>query len=1096
MSLNPKVSVFSALARILVYTFIGLFRERGQFGQSSPSLIRYVTVCAGLMLAIAWLPLSASGQTGSIAGTVTDAQNGEPLPGVNVIVIGLDQQGIGAATDEDGQYTISAVPTGEHTVEARFVGYEVTSRQVTVERGQTVGLNFQLNRQLLNLDEVVVTGVGEATSRRRIGINVESVNSQSLLEVPAPDIGSALAGKIAGANITQSSGQPGVAPSITLRGINTLGQTTPMVLVDGVEISTANSFAGTDINVSSRLSDFDFSDAKRVEVVKGAASSTIYGAQGANGVIQIFTKTGNPDETRISFSSSLQWSEHLGDVEKAENHFFQTEDDGTIAGLTRDSETGQWTVPNVDIGPETENGNPFVEDTFDPISAVLQSSLTQQYDLSVSGGVDGFTYYLSGNRLDQEGVQRATSQERNSVRANFSADVLEDLRIDVRTNFLDVQGESTESGNTDDASPIATALFTPQFVNLEQPDANGNIVAVPVNQDTQENPLFIFEHVAKNTETTRFITGINVEYTPLEWLELHYDAGVDHFRYEFDEIQDNVSDNPIATLDPLEGFRQRLAEKATNVTSTLTTFLRVGLTENLSSSTQLAFDLRRRTLDRTDSRGQGLPPSGSQTLRAASDPSVDQFVSEFNTYGFLINEKLEYREQLGVTFGGRFDYSSAFGEGQDASFFPRGDVFVRLSEFDFWNSLPRAMSELKLRAAYGAAGIQPGAFDRILTLGQGQIGGSGTLLPRNTLPNRELTVEESQEFEVGLDADVQGGDRLFPIIKTSVTYWDRTTDNVIQELATAPSTGAASRLDNGLSIEASGFDVSLDAVALKTSGFQWDMGVNFGKATSKVGSISNGEDIILQEQFLLREGEEVGSHFGQKGVRSLNERVVPGNPDSDLILDANGDGQVTEADGNFVFVDGKVVDADSRSVVFRPYKEKLGDASPDFTVSFLNDFDFGGLVSLGFQIDWIQGPDIYNQTKQWLYRDNLHADFDQEVTIGENRGAFVTYYRSIYNTNDNNEFFVEDGSFVRLREAHLNFNLVPLLKSIGVGVGLEQHVRTFQLRLTGRNLLTLTDYTGFDPEVSANGADSRVRGLDDFTFPNFRTFTFGMNVQF
>jgi TonB-linked SusC/RagA family outer membrane protein len=1067
--------------------------EGGRPQQLRSLLVTLLGACLGAVLASA--PVTSLGQTGTIAGTVTEEGTGQPLPGVNVIVVGLEAEGLGAATNAEGAYTIDDVPAGEQTVEARFVGYQQAEKEVAVRAGQTVTIDFELRPDLLNLDEVVVTGVGEATSKKRIGINVESVDSQELLEVPAPDIGSALNGKIAGANITQSSGQPGTAPNITLRGINTLGRTTPMVLVDGIEMSTANSFAGTSVNFSSRLSDFDFSDVERVEVVKGAASATIYGAQGANGVIQLFTDTGHAGETEVSFSSSLRWNEHLGDVEKADNHFFTTNDDGTIEGLTRDPETGQWSIPNVEIAPNTRNDNPFAEETFNAVDAVLERSLTQQYDVSVSGGTEGFTYYLSANRLDQKGVQRATGQERNSVRANFSTEVIDDLNVDVRTNFMDVQGESTESGNND-ASPVATALFQPQFVNLRARDPNGNIIAVPTTGDTQENPLFIFENVSKNTETVRFISGINVTYTPLDWLEVNYDAGVDHFRYEFDEIQDNVSGNPIAILDPLEGFRRRLAEKSTNLTSTLTTFLRFQPLETVSTSTQLAFDLRRRTLDQTDSRGQGLPPFGSGTLRATSDPSVDQFVTEFNTFGFLVNEKLEYDERVGVTFGGRFDYSSAFGEGQDATFFPRGDAYVRLSEFDVWNVVPGFITEFKLRGAYGEAGIQPGPFDRILTLGQDDIGGGTTLVPRNTLPNTALTVEESQEIEVGVDVNFQGGDIFFPAIAASFTYWDRTTDNVIEQLGTAPSTGAASRLDNGLSIGADGFDLSIDAAAVDAGGFQWNTGLNLGKGQSVVDEIATGEDIIIQEQFLLKQGEEVGSHFGQKAVRSLDERVDPNDPDSDLILDLNGDGEVNQEDGDFVFVDGKVVNAKSKKVMFRPFKEKLGDASPDFTLSFINDFSFSDIFNIGVQIDWIQGPDIYNQTKQWLYRDNLHADFDEPVAIGDETGAFVSYYRSIYNTNDNNEFFVEDGSFVRLREASVSLNIVSLLEALNVesrAVGVADNLR---LRFSGRNLLTFTDYSGFDPEVSANGEDSRVRGLDDFTFPNFRTFTFGVSAQF
>ena len=278
-----------------------------------------------------------------------------------------------------------------------------------------------------------------------------------------------------------------------------------------------------------------------------------------------------------------------------------------------------------------------------------------------------------------------------------------------------------------------------------------------------------------------------------------------------------------------------------------------------------------------------------------------------------------------------------------------------------------------------------------------------------------------------------------------------------------------------MDIGSSGFDLSLDALVFHGNNLTWRTSFNFGTTESLVKSTPGGLDIVVQDQYLLREGERVGTHFGNRIIRSLGE------------VDANGDPLLDPA-GNYEIVNGMVVDVDSRAVQFRPTPDRIGSAEPDFTLSFRNDVTLFQNLTMAVQLDWVEGQDIYNRTKQWLYRDLQHEDVAEPVTIGGETGAFAAYYSSLYNTNVQNEFFVEDGSFIRLREVTLSYNFSDLVKI--------PSVQRLQLTASGRNLLTFTDYTGFDPEVSHFGNDSRIRGLDEFTYPNFRTFTLGLNVVF
>ena len=740
-----------------------------------------------------WLPIAASAQDAIISGTITD-ENAVPLPSVNVIIQELT---IGASTDVNGQYTInvpaSLVNNQQVTLKARFLGFVEESLTITLSPGRQTH-NVELAEDLLNLDEVVVTGTGAATSTKRLGINVESVSAERLLTAPAMTIETALQGKIAGSNIQQVSGQPGVAAQITLRGINTLGSTTPMILVDGVEINTDNNYAGFErdginLNVNSRLADIDFNDVERVEVVKGAAAATIYGAQGANGVIQIFTKKGQAGKPRLSITTSLETNEVLGldNVQNAFFHAFPVNEDGTIAGLSRNATTGQWTVPNFDITPNTLINNPYVEPTFNSINTVLRDATTQRFSASLSGGTQDLTYLLSANVQDQEGTQLNTFNVRRSYRANFGITPLENLTLSIRANYVDADNRGTENGDNV-TGPLQNALFARPFINLEELDAEGNTVATLLEGERETNPLFENEVRSKDIDVNRFINSFNANYKPYRWLELDAKLGVDHYRYDYNELQRNFENNPIAALDPAAGFVWRIQDQATNVNAITSAFLRFNIANNVNTTTQIAFDVRRETFDRVNSLGQTLAPfESTTTLRSTSDFSIDQEKIDFNSYGILINEKLEFQEQAGISFGGRFDYSSAFGEGQEPSFFPRGDVYLRLSELDLWNPIGNTISEFKIRAAYGEAGTQPAAYDRIVTLDQTSVGPNGTLIPGNTLNNPLLLVEESREFEVGADVTITPGQTLFSPITLSATYWDRTSENVLEPADLPPS---------------------------------------------------------------------------------------------------------------------------------------------------------------------------------------------------------------------------------------------------------------------------------------------------------------------
>lgn len=1066
-------------------------------------------------------------QEGAISGTITDFRTGEPIPGANIFIQSVQK---GTATDGNGEYTINGIETGIYIITVSFVGYRQFQDQVEIEEGAN-SLNISLEPDFIGLEEVVVTGTGVETVKKKLGIDVSSVSEEELTKVQSYDFSSALTGKIAGANIT-NAGQPGAPATIVLRGINTMGVSRPMILVDGVEIDASTFSAGTANDLSDRLADLDFSNIERVEVVKGAAAATLYGAQGSNGVIQIFTKSGQPGGVRVDASTS--WSfDQLNESRTVDQninfHSFPVDENGNIEGISFDEINGIWTLPSQEPGGVTDNpylgyigsdGEIIPLDIHDNrITRFYETSASQRHGLTISGGSERSTYLVAGNFLDQRGIEPGTGFKRLSVRFNNNTDLTDNFRVALRTNYLNSdQFGVTESGNNVQ-SGLNTLLTTQSFIDVFRRNSNGQFPGKFTAGSVSTNPMFFKDIQSLGTETNRFIGNINLNYQPLRFLELDYKFGLDYYYSQFDRVQENgqgfedpnTGETEIVLLQA-DGFVERVGRTNYTFNSLLDATIRTDFNRDfninipIQSTTLFKFDWRRTDFQSTTAEGTSLPFGiDLKTLNATSNPSVEEFQSEFITFGFLANQKFEYGDLLGISGGIRADKSSAFGEAAEFSYFPRSDFYLRISEFGFWNSLENTISDFKVRAAYGEAGTQPGAYDRFVTLTQGLIGSQGTFTTSSPASNPQLGVEKSKEFEIGGDIAFSFGRRWFQSIGISGTYWDRENNGAIQSIETAPSIGATSILNNAIDLASDGIDLSLDALVYFGDHFNWFASLNFGTSQTTVKNIGNNEDLVLEPsnnfRYLFREGETFGSFFGFKPLDSFDE--IDPTTEERYIAEAEVD--------NYTMVDGAVVNRFNKQIQFRSEQEKIGDPTPDFSLSFRNDFQIKNNLDITFQIDWVQGGNIFNATKWWMFNSGIHEEFEEQVLIdgGETEGgplfdgsgnptptistvngddphAWRAYHAS--KRQSGTPFFVEDGTYVKLREVALSYNLVQLLN--------VPELRSLRLGVSGRNLFTLTGYSGFDPEVSGEDQDVRFRGLDIFTYPNYRTFTFEVSVGF
>ena len=1026
------------------------------------------------VLLLALMSTAAWAQT--VSGTVTD-ENNQPLPGATVIVQGTTN---GTSTDFDGRYQINA--TQGQTLAFSYVGY--ATQQVTVSAA-THDVMLQTDN---TLDEVVVTGTGTATSKRKTAIAVETVNSRDLKRAPAGDISQALIGKIPGARIQSTSGQPGQQQSILLRGINTLSTTQPMILVDGVQINTDNINNGSTGNVSSRLADLDLSDVERVEVIQGAAAGTIYGAQGANGVIQIFTRKGEAGKIKINLKTNVGYSSALrGNFGLTNLHYFETTSEGFLASnamgdkLVPDANSGVWETPIGNVDKNTLVNKPFKETTYDNLDLLLKdNAVTSNSSVSISGGSDKVQFFSSLSHLNQESIING-ALERNNLKLNVTGDLSDKFSARVSSTFISSKNTSGGISNTDNVnSAFSNAILIPQYVNLKNTNSSEKYVAAPTG-DNSINPFYTFQNRTYNSDLIRVIGNINLKYDVSKFLKLDYKYGFDVYENKFKDFIKNQSSVVGTTLDPTTGRLIERPDKGTTQNSLMSAFINLNFEDDfgisnfpLTTTTHLAYDWRREDFSRITVTGTDLPSfSDGFNLQQAGTTNATAYNESIRTYGFLINQKIDYKNYAGISGGLRVDWSSAFGEGSEPFTFPRGDVYVRLDSFINKNWL----NQFKLRAAYGEAGIQPGPFDRVPILTADQIDQIAVLNLPNELQNPALGVQISKEFEFGTDLSLNpSNSNWLSRVDLNATFYSRESEDVIRSLDIAPSGGSAAILTNALSIKTEGLQLGININVVTLENFKWNSTINFGTFESIIDDIANDADIALGNNHVLKEGASVGAFFGRAVLTDLKQTRTDGTR------------YIKDADVNDYEVGprGYVVNKDSKRAFIGDEQILLGDPTPDFTMSFINNFYIYKNLDLSFQLDWVKGNDIYNQTKQWLYRDLIHQDVSVPVTINNVTGAYAAFYTNLYSTNNPNSAFVEDGSFVRLRNLSISYEFGGFFKNLS----------SLRLTFSGDNLITWTNYSGIDPEASSNFNDPTERGLDQYAFPNFKTYSLGVNLSF
>jgi TonB-dependent starch-binding outer membrane protein SusC len=1067
-----------------------------------------------LLLSVTMLSIQGVFAQTPITGKVQDA-SGSPIPGATVSVRG----GTATTTGTDGSFSVK-LPSGKTTIMVSYVGY--ISKTVSVT-GTNADVTLELDNKALS--EVVVTGTGSAVSKKKIAISVESVDIAKQTKVSTGGVLDQLVGQVPGAQISSVGGQPGQAPSIVLRGINTINRSiNPMIILDGVQLGATS------------MNSIDLNTIEKVEIVQGSAGATMYGAQGANGVIQLFSKKGKKGKINIDLSVGSTSTKFLniGDVHKNKFHSYGTNANGEVTGnngtpLIWNSATGLFSD---DLANQFRNGNinynaldplaksekPYDKNLsyYDHYKMFFVTGHNRNGSLSISGGGDKVDFAITGSYNHQESNFKDNGAlDRGNFTTNIGAELFKGLKLRSVTQFI----YDKNTTNWDRAIIYSINNARP-WANFDAKLDNGQYAAfygsgVGVNH---LNPNYYQANSTTNEVTQNLAQSFNLNYKFKKFVELDAKYGINYSKgdnlYSFTNQRSNPNliaiggsaTNPATANYGIYNFGSA-ADGEVNIRKTQTLFQNFISTATINTdfqkdfnlhipirtTTVVAFDLRKSEFKDYYVYGLTEPAFTPFTYANYKTQVIrTDYTEPFNTYGLLANQRIEYGEIAGISAGVRSDYSSAFGKGSSSQTFPRFDGYFRPAQMNFWSKLGKVadvISDWKLRAAYGEAGIQPKAFQRFPSLQTKTLGGAQGLTLPNTLENVDLRVEISKETEFATDITFKlGKGKWFKNLGLTVAKWKRSTDNAIYPVDVAPSLGVGAQVQNAFTISSNGIQAQLNTPVLTTKNINWNFTMNFGTQTSEITKVIGADVVLLSSagstNYILRPGIKIGQLFGYKFLHSVDQKDANGN---EVIAKAN---QVNYE----VASNGFVVDKTSKQPIVDPTRYDFGDPNPKFNMSFINDFSYKEFFTFNMQWDWVYKSHLYNQTKEWMYRDGISGDYEKPITIGGQTGAWTAFYRGVYQAGANNgtkDYFYEDATFLRLRNISVGFDIAKFKAIKGI--------RKCQLVLSGRNLFTKTKYTGFDPEINSgavtgNSGSAWDRGTDHNTMPNLKYMTVGLNI--
>lgn len=1013
---------------------------------------------------------TAQAQSAVVTGKVVNA-TGAPVVGANIFI---RQLSIGTTTNDKGTYSITVpaerTSSQQVVITARFIGFVPEDRPMQLTPGAHTE-NFTLKSDPFRLEQMVVTGVADSTSTKSVPFSIAQVTSDQVKDVPAANPIEALAGKVAGMKVETGVGNPGGTPAIRLRGSTNLqvGTSSPLIIVDGV--ITTNSIA-----------DIDAQDIESIEVLKGAAGASFYGSNAANGVITITTKRGRSlADNHLSVSARTEYGNSDLQHWVSLNHGTRDQFDANGAVVLQ------------------ANGNPVVntsgfDDTPYPTSGPnmfrnqLQTYLgnNSYYNTDVQVGLRrGNTNFSSSFSSDHNGGILPFKSGQFKQNARFNVDQGVSDKLDVSGSFTyGLQRNDYLPGSASDWFELLQA--TPMIDLVHPPNTNNDTTSYfPVlpkysGPNARANPLYQLANESLNLRRERLLAAGAAHYRPTDWLKIDANYGTDRLNQQ----QTTYRSRGFLSLTGGTPTNGQLTQASANNVS-WNSQLRGTATKlfhDILSTTSVAYQLENEVDNSNSAGGTKLNVNNVPDL-AALDPTQLTLGSTnvvARTTDYMASQTFNIKDRYILDGLYRRDGSSLFGPNARWSNFYRIAGAYRLTQ-DF--HIP-GVDELKLHAARGTAGLRPAFIDQYETYTI-----TGGQFTKNTLGNTNLKPAVLTENEFGIDGQFLGR------FSAELTYADRTTKDAFLQvpLSSAASGGFTSQWQNAASIGSKTLEAQLQTRVLDKSKVSWDVTLTGDHTTQKILTMNrapfrvSADNAQGQNVFWYQAGQPLGIIYGTKFVKSFAQlKENPANAsavESDYVVNPLGylvkkSLRGTAGELPITYVDSK---GNSNFV--------LGDVNPKFNFGFANDIRLASF-NIHALFDGQAGGKIYNFTKQWMFQDLRSGDMDQTGKAADQKVAEGFYSSGLYNGLNASDYFVENGSYLKLRELSVGYN-VPTKFLPKVGLGRAQGLK---LALIGRNLYTWTKYSGFDPDVTS-GSDFNYR-IDGFKYPAFRTITGQVEVQF
>jgi len=1054
----------------------------------------------------------------TVTGRVTNTA-GAPLPDVTV---GIQALGMGTQTGNDGRYSLS-VPTARaqgQTVSllARLIGYTAQSVQITLTPDQAISHDFVLAANPLRLGEIVVTGAGTSTTREKLATTINTVDSSFLRRQNTPqNIVSALEGAAPGVEVRTPSGEPGSSASIKIRGVSTLSGTgQPLFVVDGQPID--NSTQLTDpgdfnggVSAINRAADINPADVESIDILKGSAASSIYGARASNGVVLITTKRGQAGKTRISISSSTSFDNALKNV-KLQSVYGQgshgVKDSPNCGTFAPTCSPGSW-------GPAIAEGTPI----YDHQAEIYRTGITADNNVQISGGSDRTTFFISGGLTNQQGVFKGPNNDYNraNLRVKGTQQIGSKFSITGNVAYIDGRGHNLNRSDNPDGILLGALRTPPDFNNLPYLDPTNGLprsyrMPNPLPGTDQvprvyDDPFFTLNVPLGTNEMGRSIGNVSGNWTPLPWLDIKETFGADY--YDDSRLFGQPLTSTLASYGQVYQSNFNHLELDNNLVATATAHVNPNLTNILTLGQNLN-SRRDRNLFLTGSPLVAPQPFAIQNTVSITGGNNQSLV---HIIGYFLQDEVDLHDQLFLTVGVRDDGFSTFGSAKRTFLFPKASAAWDLTRALGRTDRTGVLSYAKLRAAYGETGKEPEVYALANTLTNsgftsGAISGDGLGLILSGQPglvtgavgNPDLKPERQREFEFGTDLEL-----LNQRIGLSATYYDKQSRDVILPItANAFATGATSLTTNAAAISNKGVELSLDLRPYSSKNADWTVDIKYSKNNGKVLSLA-GQQIY---EFNPPQGDAGG--YGGAAIG-----YAPG------ILLGNDFARC----GRGLVINGTDIDAGCGSArsgalylaangqpITDPTLRVIADPNPKYMVSYGSTVKLWNKLTFSTLFDSHIGGQVFNSTLGGLTRFGDAAvtlDRDQQGIFGKNvltnvypavagPGAGVVAFStptdwqnwySVQGSNLGPGFqFVEDGSFVKWRELSVSYTIdAPFVQRTGF--------TSLDVRLAGRNLHTWTKYTGTDPETSLEGGYNLTQGVDYFNMPQTRSVVLSFSLN-